>query len=365
MRLRTNSPVTCTQRIARVLRQRIRLQRHPILPSYLQGMLRYNAFGALVVSLFLITLLLGVKAAHSIVVDRVVAIVNQEIITLSELEQINIQLQNPLFEQLSIEPSRVPKKQQLHETLRLLIEKKLQLQAAHKRGITVGREELQQALLEVRNRQGITDDIALQRLLSQGNLTISDYTQEIKDQLTILKLINREIRSGVVLQEDEINAYYNAHPEQFILPERIHLAQILLSLPQDAKDYEIRDFKEKARKIHAQLLDGGDFSFMAKSYSDGSEANQGGDLGYFKRGELLEDIDRAVFSLQEGQISDVIRSPLGFHVFKVLEKKSVEPIPYGEVKYQLEERLFLERSDMAYKTWIKRLRDQAYVEVRM
>lgn len=293
------------------------------------------------------------------------AIVNQEIITLSELEQLNTQLENPLLEQLTRELPRLPRRQQLQGTLRVLIEKKLQLQAAHKRGVTVGQEELQQAIEEIKNKEGIADDTALQKLLSKEKLTLSDYTQEIKDQLTILKLINREIRSGVVIQEEEINNYYRTHPEQFMLPERIRLAQILLSIPKGAEDHEIRDLEQKARQIHTNLLHGDDFSSTARSTSDGPEADQGGDLGFFKKGELLKEIDRAVFSLQMGQISEVVRSPLGFHIFKVLEKKDGDAIPYGKVKDQVEERLFFERTDMAYKLWLKRLRDQAYVEVRM
>lgn len=313
----------------------------------------------------LFTLLLAIETAHATVVDRVVAIVNQEVITLSELELANAQFENPLFKELSVEPSNLPKAPQLQETLRILIEKKLQLQAARKRGIIVGQEELQQVLGEIKTKQGITNDATLQRLLAKENLTLSDYTQELKDQLTILKLINREIRSSVVLQEEEVNTYYRAHPEQFRLPERIHLAQVLLSLPKNPEDHEIQNLEEQAKKIRDELLNGADFGSIAKKYSNGSEANQGGDLGYFKKGELIEEIDRTVFSLQVGEISPVVRSPLGLHIFKLLEKKTTEIVPYEKVKDQVEERLLSERTDMAYRLWLRRLRDQAYVEVKM
>ncbi len=314
---------------------------------------------------FMIGLFTAMETAHATMVDRVVAIVNQEIITLSELELANSQIENPLFRELSIETARFPRVPRLQETLRILIEKKLQLQAARKRGITVGSEELQQVLEEIKNKQGITNDAALQRLLEKESLTLSDYTQELKDQIAILKLINREIRSSVVFQEEEISTYYRIHPEKFRLPEQIHLAQVLLPLPKNGKDRGIQDLEEKAEKIRGELLNGADFGSVAKRYSGGPEANQGGDLGYFKKGELIEEIGKAVIPLQVGEISPIVRTPLGFHIFKLLEIKTAEIVPYEEVKNQVEEHLLLERTDMAYRLWLRRLRDQAYVEVKM
>ncbi|MCI0527067.1 MAG: peptidylprolyl isomerase [Nitrospira sp.] len=313
----------------------------------------------------LFALFLTIETAHATVVDRVVAIVNQEVITLSELKLANAQFENPLFRELSLEPSTLPKAPQLQETLRILIEKKLQLQAARKRGVIVGQEELQHVLGEIKTRQGITNDTTFQRLLAKENVTLSDYTQELKDQLTILKLINREIHSSVVLQEEEINAYYRAHPEQFRLAEQIRLAQVLLPLPKNPKGHEVQKLEEQAKKIQDELLNGADFGSIAQKYSDGSEAHQGGDLGYFRKGELMEEIERAVFSLQVSEITPVVRTPLGFHIFKLLEKKTTEIVPYEEVKNRVGERLLSERTDMAYKRWLRRLRDQAYVEVKM
>jgi peptidyl-prolyl cis-trans isomerase SurA len=310
-------------------------------------------------------LFLATETAYATVVDRVVAIVNQEVITLSELELANAQFDNPLFKELAVETSSLPKAPQLQETLKILIEKKLQLQAARKRGIIVLEEELEQVLGEIRAKQGVTNDSALQRLLAKENLSLSDYTQEVKDQLIILKLVNREIRSSVLLQEEEISTYYRAHPEQFSLPERIHLAQVLLAIPKNPKDHEIRNLEKEANKIRDELLKGADFGSIAQKYSNGPEAGQGGDLGFFKKGELMEEIDRSVFSLQVGEISTVVRTPLGLHIFKLLGIKSAEIAPFEMVKDQVVEQLFLERTDMAYRLWLRKLRDQAYVEVKM
>ena len=311
------------------------------------------------------TLQTTAMTTYATVVDRVVAIVNQEVITLSELALANSQYENPLFRELTLEPPESPEVLKLQETLRILIEKKLQLQAARKRGITVGQEELQQVLDEIKHKQGINTDVAFQQFLAKENLSLPDYTREIKDQLTILKLINREIRSGVVLNEEEIDAYYRAHPEQFKLPERIRLSQILLSVSKEAQEQEIQKLEERARQLHNQLLDGADFNMMARKYSEGSEVKQGGDLGYFKKGELMKEIDKVVFSLQVDEISDVVRTPLGFHIFKLMEKKTTETLSYQEVKNQIEERLFSEKTDLAYRQWLRRLRDQAYVELKM
>jgi parvulin-like peptidyl-prolyl isomerase len=174
-----------------------------------------------------------------------------------------------------------------------------------------------------------------------------------------------EIRSGVVLHEGEISTYYRSHPEHFRRPERVKLAQILLTISPQDTEAEIRRLEQQAQQIQTRLLNGDDFGTVAAEFSDVSEAQQGGDLGYFKKGELLEKIDREVFPLNVGDISDVIRTEQGFHIFKILEKETARTIPYEEVKEQVKEMLFFERSDMAYRRWLKRLRDQAYVEIRM
>jgi peptidyl-prolyl cis-trans isomerase SurA len=114
-----------------------------------------------------------------------------------------------------------------------------------------------------------------------------------------------------------------------------------------------------------QIINGADFEDLSKTHSDSPEASFGGDLGYFKKGRLLKEIDQEVFSLNVGDVSNIIRTPLGFHIFKVMDKKEGEIMAYEDVKHQLEEKLFSEQSDNAYKQWLKRLRDQAYVEIKM
>ncbi len=303
--------------------------------------------------------------AEGAVVDRVVAVVNNEIITLSELRTADSQATSPLFEQLGIANATPGEKKRLQGTLRFLIERKLQLQAASRRGITVGEDELQQALEEIKIRNGIASDNALQRLLAEEDLTLQDYLKEIKEQILILKLVNREIRSNVVLQEHELSTYYRRHAEEFQGPEQVSIGQILLTVPANATPAMIEEIRRRAMELHAELSSGASFQELARAHSQGPDAADGGRLGWFKEGELMEVVDQAVFSLQVGEITMPVRTPIGFHIFKLFDRTGKGPLPFEAVRNRVEERLFLEKVEWAYRSWLKRLRDQAYVEVRM
>lgn len=305
------------------------------------------------------------RSAHSTVIERVIAVVNQEVITLSELETSLRQLENPLFQQLYLDASAPPPDQQPQEALRRLIEKKLLLQAARRRGIIVDQGEVEQALKEIKQRQGIPSDAALDRILSQNETSLSQYTQEVRDHLMILKLIEREVRFNIVIRDEDIFTFYQSRQEQFMLPQRFQIAQILLALPADAGPQQAEQIRQKAEEVRSRILEGEDFDQLAQKLSDGPQAQQAGNLGYFSAGDLREEIERAVSGLQPGQVSDVVRTPKGFHIFKLLDRKNPQSIPLDQLKPQVQQQLFLERSQTAYQEWLKGLRDQAYVEVRM
>ena len=249
--------------------------------------------------------------------DRIVAIVNSDLILWSEVKR-----------ELAPERERIEKQYRGEELARRLkmaeamalttmIERRLQLQEAKVRNIDVGDQEVKQAV---------------KQLMQQGE-KIDDKdpasTKSVRDQLTLLRVVDREVRSGVMVADPEMKRYYQEHRDRFALPEEYTLSQILIK-PRSPDD--MADAKNKTREIMALLKQGESFEDLALRYSDGPNASRGGRLGLVRQGELLPAIERGVLNLPSGGISDVIESPEGLHIVRLEDKKPKQFRPYEEVK---------------------------------
>jgi len=301
----------------------------------------------------LILLSTGAAQASAVTVDRIVAVVNNEVITLSELEEAVAEAKIP-----------PPQSQIQHEILKKMIEKKLQLQYAKKKGISVNQEELQTALQDIKKRNNFPTDQALKDALAAEHLSLEQYQADLKEQLLLLKLVNREVRSGILIDEAELLDYYTRHLGSFSEPESFKVSQIFFSLPANANSSTVSDVKTKASHVLELLQNGGDFRELARQYSEGAEAASGGNLGYFKAGHLFPEMDQAISKLQVGQFSGLIQSPSGFHILSLDEKKPAQPKPFEAVKDEVREAVYQQRSDELYQQWIRDLWANAYVDIK-
>ena len=310
-------------------------------------------------------LLLGTSTPSDAYVDRVVAIVNDEVITLSELELTRQQLKNPLLQQLVMDFDEPSTDQVLQSPLKHLIKKRLQLQAAQKRGIAVGKETVFQALQEVKLQQGLSSDTAILKTLSINDLTLAHLSRELKNYLMILKMVQREIHPHIVIRELDVRHYYDRNQEQFVRPERMHLAQIFLPFPPDSSEEMILAIEEKAEKVLEHLSGGDSPEIASQVMPTNLEGAEWKDLGLINPGELVREIQEALSLLEPGQNSPVIRTPSGLRIFRLIGKTPPDFLSYKDAKTQIHQRLFLERSKAAYLEWIQKLRNESYVEIRM
>jgi peptidyl-prolyl cis-trans isomerase SurA len=333
--------------------------------------------GAVAVS---ILLLIGAAHASPVTVDRIVAVVNDEIITLSELEEAAAEAKIPVegsglpaVPRLSDSQDQSSQNQKSKESrirlwrdiLNKMIEKKLQLQLAKKKGISVSPEELQAALEDIKKRNNFPTDQALKDALAAEHVLFEQYKEDLKDQLLILKLVNREVRSGILIREDELLDYYKRHADSFAEPESFKISQIFFVLPSGAQPTAVSEVRTKALHVLELLQKGGSFQELAKQYSEGPGAASGGNLGYFKHGQLLPEIEQAVVKLQVGQVSGLIQSSIGFHILRLDDKKQAQPKPFEEVKEAVRESVYQQRSDELYQRWIKDIWANAFVEVKL
>ncbi len=280
--------------------------------------------------------------------DRILAIVNDDIITLSEV-QANLRGEET---QLRAQYNGTDLDRQLqqlqHKVLTRLIERKLQLQLAYERGHRVTDDEVTYAIEGIR-QQG-----------DQVDLTDPQVFQRIKEQLLVLKVL-REVRSGVMVSDKELEHYYEDHLSQFSLPEEYRLSQILIRSRMAEVPEEVRTRAEDVRRA---IQDGADFGEVARSRSDGAEGAQGGALGFVSQGELEPALEDAIARLQPGDISPPTLTDDGFHIIRLDERKPLRFRPYPEVKREIQALLYKQKSEERYHAWIEELIDQAYIEVK-
>lgn len=310
-------------------------------------------------TLFLLTVMLATTGAWAAVLDRIVAVVNDEVITLSELKGVeSIMLKaSPVLpgeEGLSTEET----------VLKNLIDKKIQLQKAKELGIETSKATVDQTIESIIEKNGISEEALRQKVMAEG-ITWAEYKKELGEQMTLTSLVNQEVRSRIVLLPEDLQRYYQENQQQFVLEKKKHLRRILLSLPERATTEDVNAVRRKAEALRADLLGGADFKELASRHSDGPEAKDGGDIGYFADGELIAELDRVVSAMKAGDISPVIEHKDGFTLLKVEEVKDTGTVPFEEAKEKIQETIYQEELGKRYEAWIKELREKAFVEIKL
>jgi parvulin-like peptidyl-prolyl isomerase len=281
--------------------------------------------------------------------DRIAAIVNSDLIMLSEVKR-----------ELGPERERIEKhyrgderarRLQMAEAMALttMIERRLQLQEAKAKSVDVSDNEVKQAI---------------KQLLQQGEkIDEKDpaSVKSVRDQLTLLRVVDREVRSGVMVADPEMKRYFQEHRDRFALPEEYTLSQIFLSA---SAPEELADKKAKAREIMTLLKQGESFEDLALRFSDGTTASRGGRLGLVRQGELLPAIERGVGNLVPGGISEVIESSDGLHIVRLDDKKPKQFRPYEEVRQEIQALVFQQKSEDMFQAWLSDLKNKSYIEIK-
>jgi peptidyl-prolyl cis-trans isomerase SurA len=210
---------------------------------------------------------------------------------------------------------------------------------------------------------GITDAQLRAQLQSQGH-TYEEFRKHSRLELQKMIMIQKEVRQRVNVSPDEVKAYYDAHPEEFSVgKENFKLAQILIAVPANAPPAQVEAARVKAESIHKQLLDGADFGKLARQYSDDDSKSQGGELGDFSRGDVIDPIQNAIDHMKAGDISEPIRTEHGFHIVKLEAHDQVGVKPLTQVSGQIQEKLVSQKAQQQFGTWVDNdLVKQHYIE---
>ena len=281
--------------------------------------------------------------------DGIVAIVNSDLILLSEIRR-----------ELAPERERIQKeyrgdalarrlKTAEYMALTSMIERKLQLQEAKARSIVVTDQEVLEAIQQMKQQGRAIDG------------TNPADMKSVREQLMLFRVVDREVRSGVMVSDSDMKRYFQEHRDRFALSEEYTLSQILIK-PRSPDD--TADAREKVREVMMRLKQGEAFEDLALRFSDGPNASHGGRLGLVRQGELLPGIERTIATLVPGGISDVIETPEGFHIMRLEDKKPKQFRPYEQVRNEIQGLVFQQKSEDVFQSWLTDLKNKAYIEIK-
>jgi peptidyl-prolyl cis-trans isomerase SurA len=268
-------------------------------------------------------------AQPSVLVDRIVAVVNKEVITSSELADQVAAAERELHRQGTPLPDHATLERQVLERLILV---KAQLQLARDTGIKVDDVQLDRAIERIaeRNKMSVGE---FRRALERDGVQFDKFSSEVRDQIILTRLRQREVDDKIQVSDSEIDLFLEQNKENALASKlEYNVAHILVRLPDQASPEQLEAARARAEKARAEALAGGDFAKLAASYSDGPDALKGGALGWRAADRLPELFSEALKNMKPGDVSEVLRSPAGFHLLKLLDKREAGGVDGPPIK---------------------------------
>lgn len=305
-------------------------------------------------------IILTVPARGAILLDKVVAVVNQDVITWSELyKAMEMDAPPDVRAMTAEEKKKIFSKQEGH-LLENLIDIKLELQQAASDGLTASPEEIQDAVNTIKKKYSMNASELAASLKKEG-YSMKEYRKRLGEQILVSKVVDREIRSKIVVSDSDVSKYIQENRKELEADKGYRISQIFFHAPANAKDRE--GLFDKAEGIEKRIRAGERFEDLAKKYSEDPSATSGGDLGFIKEDQLSTEFRAQLSKMKVGDVSSPFWTASGLHIIKLVERpglKSKSEIE-DEARNELTRRLFA----LKYKEWVKRLRGKAFIDVKL
>lgn len=317
-------------------------------------------------SFLLFVLLLAALPASSVdtVIEEIIARVNNDIVTRSELEHSREEMRQEVRQQYGDRANTVlPQREK--DVLRDLIDQQLLLQKAKDKGIT-GDTELIKRLDEMRKQMNLSSMDELEKAAKEQGVSFEDFKQNLKNQILTQLVIRNEVQPKIQVTKEEEKKFYDEHQKELEHPERVRLSELLVSTEkvEPGDQAGLAAAQQKAQQLLEQVRGGAAFDEVAKKNSDGPTAAQGGDLGYFKRGTLAKELEDKTFAMKPGDASDVVRTKQGFLILKVTEHEQAGVPALKEVEPQIADQLYMQKLNPALRDFLTKLREEAYIDIK-
>jgi parvulin-like peptidyl-prolyl isomerase len=316
--------------------------------------------------LILWSLILLCAPAGAEVVDRIIAVVNDDIITLYEFNAAFEPYLKNIENTYKGNDKETVIKQTRSAFLQRLIDNILIEQEGKKSGtgIIIKDEEVMDVIRDIMTKQKLSMQDFLKNLAKEGN-SLDSVKKEIRTQMMRARLLRREIKSKVIVTDEEIGEYYNKNRQDYEGKETVRIKQLLLLIPPNADSAAIAKVRTGAMQLHKRVMAGESFDLLIVKYSQGPAAAQGGDVGFVGRGTIIPEVEKVAFSLPVGQISEVIESSVGFHIIQVVDKKGAGLKPITAVREEIKTKIEDEKLDKKFEEWIASIRAKAHIEVKL
>ena len=308
----------------------------------------------------------AVEGANARTVEEIIARVNNEIITRSELDKARVAAEEDARQECQGKCTAEQLRQDIDDrqknTLRDLIDQSLLVQRGKDMGVNVEPEVIKK-LDQLRQQNKIDSMEDLEKAVTAQGSNWEDFKNNIRNGILTQRVIANEVGSHINVPKEEVEKYYTAHKAEFVRPEQVALREIEVST-EGKKDEELPELKKKAQTALQRVKDGEDFGEIAKRFSDSSTAKQGGFLGVYKRGELSKELEEIVFKMKKNELTDVMDTKQGYLVLQVLERYEAGEQPLAKVENEIMDHLYSERMEPAMRTYLKTLREQSYVVIK-
>ena len=317
-------------------------------------------------AVILAVLLISAPAAAG-VADRIVAVVNGEVITLSELHRAFAPYAAHIEANYKGPDKEAFLKQNQAAFLQRMIDQMLIEQEAKKPGVGIAAvkdEEVMGMVKDMLAKNRLTMQDYLKKLAEEGK-TLESAKQEIRGQMLRMRLLRREVQSRILVTDEEIGEYYDKPREDYEGREAVHIRQIFLPVPEGA-DSGARDrVRAEANQLRERILKGERFEVMAARYSRGPAASEGGDIGFVERGVMMPEVEKAAFSLPVGEVSEVLETEAGFLLLVVVDKKGAGLKPLPVVRDEIKAKIEDEKVNKKYDEWMAELRKKSFIDIRL
>ena len=303
------------------------------------------------------------NAQEAEVIDRIVAVVNSDIITLYDLNR----ALKPFAENIKAlgyppEKERETLFQVRKDLLNQLIDSMLADQKVEQDQISVDEREIDLAIERLKEARSMTDEQLREGLALQG-LTIDEYREEMKEQILRSKLVNREVKSKIVVTREDIKSYYESHREKYRGEKKYYLWNVYIKLSADIDISEKVTAQNKMKAIEEKLKQGQSFESVVKELRDSSSDVQGTDLGLFLLAELSKPLRKAVEKMQAGEYSPVLDTDFGYQILYVQKIQETAEKTLEEVEFEIQRKLYEEFVDNKYQEWLDDLRARSHIRI--
>lgn len=287
------------------------------------------------------------------------AVVNGTVITQEDLDK---EMKN--FQQQLLSRGRPPSDSELVEmknnVLDNLINLELLYQEAQRNGLGPDKAAINEQLQEMKKE--FSNEAEFEGVLAKMNISEVDLRSKLKKNMAIQQFIDRQFAQKVTISGEETKSYYDSHLDSFKQPEEVKASHILIKIDSQAKESQKTEARKKLEEVQKKLNKGDDFAALAKEFSQGPSSAKGGDLGYFRRGQMVKPFEEAAFALRPGEVSDIVETRFGYHLIKVFDKRPETTMAFKDIKEKLQQYLKQGKVREQVSAYVEELKGKAKVE---